>query len=672
MTEFSLTFLTFLTEPPGNLVYHLVLVFALSITIQSILQQKNQQVSSAFKRILIALISVLFLQCLFFLAAIFTWQGMASQRLIIPPLDRVISTLSLIILLWAAIFPESDKAADWISTALCLAVIGLSVFSFTAWQVEYAKYNFNYSWLDWSWSILTAFVLIACILLTLTRKEKNRLFILIFINLNLFGYLAQLLWGSDTADYSIFIRLAQLASFPLLPSLYLNRLKDKQNENFLSTGRLEIRKINDLFAGASNFQQSDEIKIFAGILSETLQCDTLCFCKTQNSEITASLFLINEQETRILSEKSIDSSEIIKFLPIFHQRTISPGITKNTADFLSYLRKNFSQKLECKELFTLSFSLSDEPQEGILLLYKKPLKRLKPEIITLLTQIQESIHSSLPVIEDYGNTQNEEKIFTDQINLVASLKNQLISAENKITLLEKRLLEKPDQMVSEDMQELIELEKESQKIISNLRQDNQKAQKVIQRLQDEIGLYNQNIQHLQQEISDANRIIQNLENQKNFSSDEFKGEKISRQVSDVSTLIDQNIDKISFDLLEKNINLQLDLPEKLSGKIYGKNELDKALQQLLLISKDLILPNGILRLRVTKNLTKEFRDIIIIEIINEKIRPTTNSEELLALQNRLNTAETILKSIDANFENKKTEDSNQYLIQIPMVQEFPG
>ena len=618
------------------------------------------------------MITVLLIQCLFFLAAIFTWQGMASQRLIVPPLDRVISSLSLVIILWAAIFSDTDKAADWISAALCLAIIGLFVFSFTAWQVEYSKYNFNYSWLDWSWSILTAFVLIACILLVLTHKEKSRLFILIFINLNLFGYLAQLLWGSDTADYSVFIRLAQLTSFPLLPSLFMNRLRGTQGDNFLSTGRLEISKINYLFSLTSNLKQPDKINIFSGTLSEILQCHTLCFYKNDKSEITASLFLNSGQETRNIVEKTLDSTEIKNILPIFSQRTISPEITKNTADFLSYIEKNFSQKLQCKELFTLSMNLSEESLSGILLLFQKPSKIFKSEIISLLTQIQGSIHNSLPVIEDYGNTQNEEKKFTDQIKLVESLKNQLVSAEKKITLLEKHLLEKPDQMISGDMQELIELEKESRMIISGLRQDNHKAQKAIQRLQDEIGLYTQNIQHLQQEITDANRIIQTLENEKNLSSAEFQEEKIDKQAADVSTLIDKNIDKISFDLLEKNINLQLDLPGQLTGLIYGKNELDQVLQQLLVISKDLLLPNGILKILVTKKITGEFRDIINIEIINEKLRPITNSEELLAIQNRLNTAENILKNIDANFAHTKTEDSNQYVIQIPLIQEYPG
>ena len=673
MTEISLTFLNFLTEAPGNLVYHLVLIFTLSITIQAVLNKNNGKVSTTFKRILFSLVIVLLLQCLFFLAVIFTWQGMASQQLIIPPLDRVISTLSLIILLWAAIFTHEGRAADWISLVLCLAIIGLSIFSFTAWQVEYSQYNFNTSWLDWSWSILTAFVLIACILLVLTQKDKTRLPTLIFINLNLLGYLAQLLWGSDTADYSVFIRLAHLISFPLLPSLYLNRLENLRKENLISSGLLDLAGINQLFAEARKIHHSDDLRNFSKTLSETLLCHTVCLSKRDDKEII-SLFLAENGNMSTSQEKPLDPNEKNIFLPLFSKNSVIPERTKAAADCLAFIEQTFSQKLKCRELFSLVIPVPGEIREGILILYENPLKKNGPEIIKLLEHLQMSIPNPEAESEKSQNNLDHDLKSLEQDTFAETLKEQLLAAESKVNLLEKRLAEKPDQIIPDDLQDFIELEKESKKIIGDLKQENQNAQKTNQRLSDEIGLYAQNIQQLQQEISDLHLLVRKLEQQKGTKPvpEQDQEAYTLRQLADIGTIIEQNIDKISLDLLEKNINLQLDLPEKLSGQISGKNELDQALQQLLITSRDLILSDGILKFKVAKFLSNELRDIISINIINEKIRTITGPEELSAIQKRLNQAERILKSIDANFEQIIYKETIQYFIQIPLIQKFPG
>ena len=672
MTEIGQSFLNILIETPGDLVYHLVLIFTLSMTIQTVLSKKEKQASSAFKRILFALVLVFILQILFFLTVLFTWQGMASQRLIVPPLDRVISTISLIILLWAAIFTREGRTADWVSTFLCLAIIGLSVFSFTAWQSEYSQYTFNYSWLDWSWNILTAFVLIACILLVLTQKEKPRLPALIFINLNLLGYLAQLLWGYDTADYSIYTRLTQLISYPLLPGLYLSRLNIFQKENLLLKGHVDLGQLNRLlesFTKSDHF--SEEINTAAKILSETLQCHTFCFSRINGKEI-ASLFIFNSGGTGLSQEKALDPSDVGKLLPLFAQTSVSVEITKAASDSLSIIEQTVSQKLHYRKLFSLVFSLPDESPEGILLLLDKPLRKVESEIFTLLDYFQKNINKRLMTNSEIKNIAGNEYPIPDNDGLMKSLREQLGEAEKKIDLLEKRLSEKTDPVGSTDIHDLIELEKESQKVIKNLRQENQNSQKTIQRLQDEIGLYTQNIQQLQQEIVDSNRIIQNLEKQKGVLPENNREVDSARLSADIGNIIEKNFDKISLDLLEKNINIQLDIPEELSGQISGKSELDQALQNLLLISCEQIQPNGILRFKAVKNQTLKLRDIISIEIINEKIRFNFNSEELSGIQERLNNAEIFLKSIGANFDHKKNKESIQYLIQIPLIQEFPG
>lgn len=227
MENLIVQLITILTTPPGNLFYHLVLVFSVATLLQATLGLSASLASKTTRRLRTAALFLLLFQVIHLLTSAFAWQGMAAANLLLPPVDRSIITLSFIWILWVWIFPKPSKSADWMTVILSIAVAGLFYFSLSAWSAQSASVAFNNTLLDWSWSVFYTVLLIAGALLVMSQKSAGWGLALIFININLLGTLAHMLWASPTSDLSAALRISLLCSFPLLPGMvYYQQQRD--------------------------------------------------------------------------------------------------------------------------------------------------------------------------------------------------------------------------------------------------------------------------------------------------------------------------------------------------------------------------------------------------------------------------------------------------------------
>jgi len=210
---------TILTSSPENLVYHLVLVFAVMAAFQAVMVLKNRSREKQARRLMLGLAILLLGQLVLFVASAFTWQGLANPQLLLPPIDRAVTIISLAWAVWLWAFPKPTRLADAVVAIISLVVVIFLVVTFVLWNQNPLTSGFNTSLLDTGWSVLGIFLVFAGLLVLVIQRGEGWGMGASFLLLHLVGFLTHLVWAKTGGDYSAPLRLAMLCAYPLLPSL---------------------------------------------------------------------------------------------------------------------------------------------------------------------------------------------------------------------------------------------------------------------------------------------------------------------------------------------------------------------------------------------------------------------------------------------------------------------
>ncbi|MGZ6346219.1 MAG: ATP-binding protein [Anaerolineales bacterium] len=206
-------FFTLLTTPPGNLIYHIVLVVSIAVTLQrAILILRSTQFPQA-RRTVIGLCILLGLQVIVLIAGAPTGLGALDPKLVLPPLDRAVTVLSLIWIIWLWGFPEPVRLADYATYLLNFLVLVL----YAVTQVLWVRFSgtFNDSIFESIWQGLSVAVALLGLLGLLLRKPNGWTNGLVILSLAFIGHLVSLVWRMD-GNLPGVVRLTQLVMFPLL------------------------------------------------------------------------------------------------------------------------------------------------------------------------------------------------------------------------------------------------------------------------------------------------------------------------------------------------------------------------------------------------------------------------------------------------------------------------
>lgn len=210
---------TILTSSPENLVYHLVLVFAIMAAFQAVMILQRSSEEKQSRRMMFGLFVLLLGQLVLFVASAFTWQGLANPQLLLPPLDRAVTMLSLTWAVWLWAFPKPARLADAVVAILSLVVVIFLIATFVLWNQNPLTKGFNTSLLDTVWNALGIFLVFGGLLTLVIQRKEGWGMGASFLLLHLAGFLVHFIWAKTGGDYSAPLRLAMLCAYPLLPSL---------------------------------------------------------------------------------------------------------------------------------------------------------------------------------------------------------------------------------------------------------------------------------------------------------------------------------------------------------------------------------------------------------------------------------------------------------------------
>jgi signal transduction histidine kinase len=217
MSLFLGQILTLLTTPPGNLIYHIVLVFSIAGALLVAVQYLRASEYPQARRTVFGLCIMLGLQLVLFIISGVVGQKLLNQQTVLPPLDRAVTLLTLVWIVWLWAFPEPMLLAD--AAALLLNLLGIMALGLTlVFWVQNSARAFNLSGFEIFWQGFSLVVVLFGILVLALRKPSGWGNGLAMLILSFFGHLVSLIYPTD-GNFPGFVRLTQLAMFPLLLTL---------------------------------------------------------------------------------------------------------------------------------------------------------------------------------------------------------------------------------------------------------------------------------------------------------------------------------------------------------------------------------------------------------------------------------------------------------------------
>lgn len=218
MSAFTSLILTQLTVPPGDLIYYIVLVFAVASALQSAFNHWRLSEFPQTKRAFMGLGVLLFAQVVMFVFSGLGWQRLVDPTVILPPLDRAYILFGIIWITWLYGFPEPSKAADAIASLLSLLVIIAFALSLLIWQDRAASTSYNQTNDDWAWQFSAMFAVVVSTAILFTRKPDGMWNGVILLTIGFLGHVGHFLFPVE-GNYSGIVRLAYMAAYPILLTL---------------------------------------------------------------------------------------------------------------------------------------------------------------------------------------------------------------------------------------------------------------------------------------------------------------------------------------------------------------------------------------------------------------------------------------------------------------------
>ncbi len=218
MSAFTSLILTQLTVPPGDLIYYIVLVFAIASALQSAFNHWRASEFPQAQRAFVGLGVLLAAQVVMFVFSGLGWQNLIDPKAILPPLDRAYIIFGIIWITWLYAFPEPSRTADAAAVLLSTLVITAFGLSLLIWQPQIASTSYNQTNDDWAWQIASLLAALIGIATLSIRKPDGMWNGIILLTIGFLGHVGHLLFPVE-GNYSGVVRLAYMAAYPILLTL---------------------------------------------------------------------------------------------------------------------------------------------------------------------------------------------------------------------------------------------------------------------------------------------------------------------------------------------------------------------------------------------------------------------------------------------------------------------
>src|SRR5512143_3408653 len=224
MLDFINQVIELLIRPPGDLVYYLIILFAIEAMLGlAVMRARRSGWTRQLRLILFASSVMLIGRAVLMIIALLSRQGAQPDVLLadalLPPLERYIDLLSLtfLALAFVPLLRERGQLGLGLTAVMLVAATVFYALSATQWYNLSAVPNQFYNalpqetiWQAWSLAVAA----LAALAVWLKRDDSTGVVFVAFLLLAI-GSGLQLVWSVATSNVAGWVRLAQLIAYPL-------------------------------------------------------------------------------------------------------------------------------------------------------------------------------------------------------------------------------------------------------------------------------------------------------------------------------------------------------------------------------------------------------------------------------------------------------------------------
>nr|MBN1229520.1 hypothetical protein [Anaerolineae bacterium] len=163
-------------QPPGSLVYHFIILFAIEAAFAIAIGQWLRERDTSTFRLAIAIFIVFGGRVIVLIASLAAWQGYLPRNVLLPPVERAVDTITIMAIGWAFVTMDDPEflgrnfAADVIGgTALGFAAISFAG-TYYFWSFGTSSETlFNGLWIDVVWAVAQIVISLASLIWMLAR-----------------------------------------------------------------------------------------------------------------------------------------------------------------------------------------------------------------------------------------------------------------------------------------------------------------------------------------------------------------------------------------------------------------------------------------------------------------------------------------------------------------------
>jgi len=217
-----------ITVPPGDLVYHLVTVFAIQLILGMAFGHWNRHRNDPTSiRLLVTGLGFAIGRTLLMLVAVLDRVGVLSPNIVLPPLERFLDFVILVLAVWTflPILERRPRLGIVLFVPVLLMATGVYAAFATLWpQAEAQGIIYSGYWQEIVWDISAILVLLLAVVAGVIWREGDWGLAICLFALWLAGYGLQFTAPFVDSHTAGWVRLANLAALPLVAGLTYRRV----------------------------------------------------------------------------------------------------------------------------------------------------------------------------------------------------------------------------------------------------------------------------------------------------------------------------------------------------------------------------------------------------------------------------------------------------------------
>jgi len=216
-------FVELITVQPGDLVYHLVTLFAIQVILGVAVGHWNRhRRDPTAVQLLVTGIGFFLARTLLMLIAVLDSIGVLSPNIVLPPLERFLDLTTLLLVIWVFLPILKQHPRLGVTLLLLTLLISMGVYAAfaTLWpQAEAQSTVYNGYWQEAVWEFSTIALLGLALIAGVIWREDNWGLVTCLFALWLAGHILQLTVPFTDSHIAGWVRLANLAALPLVAGL---------------------------------------------------------------------------------------------------------------------------------------------------------------------------------------------------------------------------------------------------------------------------------------------------------------------------------------------------------------------------------------------------------------------------------------------------------------------